>query len=494
MNLAHVLEENCQRFGAKAAFIEDNSAVSYNDFYKRVCAVARRLLDAGVKKGDKILLLGSLSVDLYATLCGVWAAGACIVIFDPSAGQKHIEACLASIDIAAFVGSPAALLLRVVNKSLRKIKLHIPISALTAHQAEDSFEIVDLSPDSPALITFTSGSTGIPKAIARPHSFLLEQHAAITDALPYREDDVDLAVLSVFTLVNMMEGITTVLPRDSLRDIAKVDAGKLVRQMQRHGVTRITTSPRLMERLALWARRHNVYFENLRSVNIGGGPVFLDVLSLAATVTDPDGIRVVYGSTEAEPIAEIGFMEMSRADKLKMKRGEGLLVGVLSSRVRLRIVRGQATEPLGAKEWGEILVAGEHVVQGYLNPAQDAAAKVRINGEIWHRTGDCGYLDDSGRLWLLGRISQVIRTESGPVFPFAVESAIRGKYRVASAVIEHDGELLLVLEKNRYEQHIRGEYEERFRVIVIAKIPMDRRHASKVDYATLAKLVAKMPR
>lgn len=500
MNIIHALQQNCQRLGEKPIFVEGETAVGYAAFYRSVCAVAAHLQKQGVRPGDKVLVLMPLSTDLYATLCGVWAAGACVVIFDPSAGGGHIAACLAAIDVAAFVGNSQSLLLRIINRSVRKIPQRLHVNRLVkTFDGCEGFSIAELAPDAPALITFTSGSTGIPKAIVRTHGFLLQQHAAIVGALPYYEDDIDLAVLSVFTLVNMMEGITTVLPQDSLRNIGKVNVAKLVRQIEKNGVTRITASPRLLKKLADWAKQRDIRLNTLRSVNIGGGPVFLDVLERVAEVADPDAIRVVYGSTEAEPIAEIAYRDFTLRTKRLMRDGSGLLVGIPTGAVQLKVLRSRAGIPVSATqfmsleaptgEWGEIVVAGRHVVQGYLDPGQDILAKIQVNGTVWHRTGDCGYLDGKNRLWLLGRIAQVIPTELGPLFPFAVESAIRAKYKVAAAVICVDGRIVLAVERTRYLENIRAEYKNRFTLLPIRKIPLDRRHSSKVDYGALADIV-----
>lgn len=499
MNLIHLLEQNCGEKGEKPVFIEKGHATSYEEFYRMVAAIAGNLKDQATKPGDNVLVLMPLSVKLYAALCGVWMAGATVVLFDPSAGADHIAACLNNIPVREFVGDNWSLALRLMNRHVRRIPYHFHVDNLLT-EAQKSM-IQPVPPDAAALITFTSGSTGIPKAIVRTHGFLLEQHRAIVGALPYDPADVDLAVLSVFTLVNLMEGITTVLPQDSLRSIAKVNAGKLTRQIHAHGVTRITASPKLMEKLSYQALLQGKRLDSLRSVNIGGGPVFLDVLEQVARVTDPGGIRVVYGSTEAEPIAELHYPDLSDADRRRMQEGAGLLVGTPTDTIDLRIIRSRSGRPVAPEElpqleaaggeWGEIIVAGRHVVQGYLNPEQDAAAKISADGTVWHRTGDCGYLDAGGRLWLLGRLSQVMEDENGPVFPFAVESAIRARYRTVSALTQMDGEKVLVIEQGRHSGRIAREYAERFRVVALGRIPLDRRHSSKIDYHALHKALAR---
>src|SRR5262249_37732988 len=130
--------------------------------------------------------------------------------------------------------------------------------------------------------------------------------------------------------------------------------------------------------------------------------------------------HVVYGSTEAEPIASISALEMVRtiehADPLA-----GLCAGRPVQEIALRIVRphdGPIT--LGAGGWpehdvapdeaGEIVVAGPHVLTGYLDdPDAERANKIRDGARVWHRTGDGGRLDAAGRLWLLGRVSRRVQ-------------------------------------------------------------------------------------
>jgi len=211
----------------------------------------------------------------------------------------------------------------------------------------------------------------------------------------------------------------------------------------------------------------------------GGGPVFPD--TLRRLLDTSAGLRVVavYGSTEAEPIAEIATSEMSPADWAEMKAGGGLLTGRAVPGLDLRLVEG------------EIQVAGAHVNEGYLDPAQNRENKLREAGRVWHRTGDAGRLDAEGRLWLLGRWRP--GAEAGPM-PLQVETAARfwpgvhraallqGDAAAAVLAVEGEGSYLEVWRKNGKDQGIT-------RVVHVKKIPLDRRHASKVDQNRLRRLV-----
>ena len=187
---------------------------------------------------------------------------------------------------------------------------------------------------------------------------------------------------------------------------------------------------------------------------------------------------LVYGSTEAEPIAHIAAGTLADADREAMRTGAGLLVGPPSPGVRVRIIDD------------EIVVTGDHVNKGYLDPADDATTKLTLDGETWHRTGDAGRLDTQGRLWLLGRLS----ARCGPIFPFAAETAARSWPGVRQAALVRMGErAVLAIAGDDGQQGVWVAEARRLgevTVVPVGEIPLDRRHRSKVDDAALRRLCA----
>jgi acyl-CoA synthetase (AMP-forming)/AMP-acid ligase II len=136
-------------------------------------------------------------------------------------------------------------------------------------------------------------------------------------------------------------------------------------------------------------------------------------------------------------------------------------------------------------------------VRGYLHGVGEEETKFRVGGRVWHRTGDIGYVDDRGRLWLLGRASAVIEDARGVLYPFAVECGARelsGGGRVA--VVADRGRRVLVVERSRgvppvdtaaVREALR--WAELDEVVSCRALPMDKRHNSKIDYHALANLV-----
>jgi acyl-CoA synthetase (AMP-forming)/AMP-acid ligase II len=220
-------------------------------------------------------------------------------------------------------------------------------------------------------------------------------------------------------------------------------------------------------------------------------------------------ITAVYGSTEAEPMAEVHLSEIGKEDFLAMERGAGLLAGVPVASIALRIVRDQwgkhlnpMTKPqfdalcLAPEAVGEIVVSGRHVLPGYLNCAGDSETKFDVDGVRWHRTGDLGWLDSRGRLWLMGPASAAIHDPHGDLYPFAAECAamqVEGVRR--AAILQVAGLRVLAVEADREE--VRDSLRRSMawahlnEVRLLDSIPMDKRHNAKIDYGSLSKALSK---
>ena len=193
-----------------------------------------------------------------------------------------------------------------------------------------------------------------------------------------------------------------------------------------------------------------------------------------------------------------------------MLSGRGLVAGLPVKAIQVRILRdrwgsriGPYTEVefaaacLPPEQPGEIVVSGEHVLPGYLNGHGDHETKFSVNGTIWHRTGDAGYLDPRGRLWLLGRCAARIDDAHGFIYPFAVEAAA-SQYPLVrrSALVAHRGRRILAVQlDDRVSAADLSALRESLawahtdEIQVHKRLPVDKRHNAKIDYSALDKLL-----
>ncbi len=517
----NLLERLLERVGetpeATAIIAPNGERVSFADLERRSAKLAALLLQRGVGRGDAVLVLVPLSTELYVTLAAVFRLGAVVMILDPAAGLAHLARCCALNPPKALVGVPLAHLLSLISPSLRRIPLRlcakgwfpgaIPFSA--ANHLEGRADLEPVSPDAPALLTFTSGTSGTPKAALRSHGLLLAQLSALEILLDAQPHDVDLATLPIVALANLATGMTTAIPSVSLRRPAKLNTAPILEQIATQRITRTAASPALLERLADATLAQQLSLPGLTRIFSGGGPVFPRVLEKLARVAPNAQIISVYGSTEAEPIAHIAFDELQPGDLELMRGGRGLLVGVPVLEIELRIVPNSSGQrltfssraeldaaSLAPEQIGEIVVTGPHVLPGYLHGRGDEETKFRVSEQVWHRTGDAGYLDAHGRLWLSGRADARMTDARGEIYPFSVECAATEFPGVRrSALLQHRDQRVLCVEWTPGATGNESKLLERLRwahvdaVRGIPSLPMDARHNAKVDLKRLRVLL-----
>ncbi|MCL4800741.1 MAG: AMP-binding protein [Burkholderiales bacterium] len=524
MNLCELLARQAAARPDAAAIIEGapghERTTTFAGLARRSARIAAALAAAGLRQGDAALVLVPMSAALYEAILALLRLGATAMIVDPSAGPRHVGRCCARARPRAFVAVPKAHLLRLAVPELRAVPENfttrgwVPGAArLDPGAGAPEAPIVPVAADAPALLTFTSGSTGEPKAVVRSHGFLVEQHRVLARALEDRPGERDLATLPVFLLANLASGITSVIPHADLRRPGRIDPAPVIAQIARHRVERMAASPAFVERLVERCEAEGGALGGLKRVYVGGAPVFPGLVRRAQAVL-PDGELVaVYGSTEAEPIAHVGARGIDADDYAAMLVGRGLLAGTPVPEIEARVIANRWGTPIGpftraafdaerAKPQapGEIVVTGPHVVRGYLDGRGDAEAKFEVDGVRWHRTGDLGYFDARGRLWLLGRCAGLVNDGRGALYPFAVECAALGVAGVRRAALAASGgrRLLLVEPRARGPAPDPEAVRERLawaqldRVALVGAIPMDARHNAKVDYAALERIVRRL--
>ena len=528
MNISRILIEQATERPDQPAIVEDtrdgSRTLTFGQIAERSARAAALLRAAGLRKGDRILVFQPMSIELYVALLAIFRLGLVATVLDPSAGRRHIEQCCSIARPRAFLGPARAHLLRLFCRGLRRIEHHFVTAGWAPSATHWSglerlaplHAIAACDPSHDALLTFTSGSTGVPKAAVRSHGFLLAQHDALAAAIDLEPGEVDLATLPIFVLANLASGVTTVIPQGDLRRPGFIEPSPVLEQLERHRVTRTVGSPALYERLLQGAaaatgagsESAEAPLGTLKKLYTGGAPVFPPLLQQLQSAMPQGRVIVVYGSTEAEPISHLDWAEAERFDLDAMFAGKGLLVGKPVQQVDLRILDNRWGEPLPAMNapefdkltlpsarGGEIVVSGPHVLSGYLNGVGNEDTKFRVEGEVWHRTGDAGYLDASGRLWLLGRAGAVIRDERGKIYPFAAEcAASQLPWIERSALARHNGERLLAVQLgSRAPADAEWRVQEALswaqldRVVRVPRIPVDRRHNAKIDYPALEK-------
>ncbi|HEY1348111.1 MAG TPA: AMP-binding protein [Ktedonobacteraceae bacterium] len=520
MNIAEILQRRAQL--REPAIIDTihgcERVTSFSELQQQVMQATALLRQAGLRAGEKVLVFAPMSLELYVALIALFRLGLVAMFIDPSAGPGHIAQCCALFSPAAFLGGPRAHILRLCSPTLRRIPRSFVIGARLpgaitwsrAASMQPDAEIFAADEQTPALLTFTSGSTGQPKAVLRTHGFLLAQHQALQQLLGGQVGEIHLSTMPIFVLANLASGVTSLIAAGNLRRPGSISAAPVYAQIARYHPTRAQASPAFWEQLIPYCRQQGVRLTSLRVLYAGGAPVFPHVLAGLQEIAPAGEIVAVYGSTEVEPIAHVASSALSAADLASISQGRGLPAGIPAPELAVRILReqwGRAVGPYRMQTFaadcqpagvpGEIVVSGAHVLPGYVDGRGDEESKFRVDGAIWHRTGDLGYMDTQGRLWLLGRCAAQIKDRLGTLYPFAVECAVSSHPAIKrAAAVQVDGRRILTLELRAHasfpgkEALGRAVAQAGFDAIHIYRhLPVDKRHNAKIDYPALHHLL-----
>jgi olefin beta-lactone synthetase len=468
-NVVAILAEVARRVPSRLALsTEDHRGgrrqrATFAELWQRIDRASAGLRRLGLGPGERAIVMIPMSIDLYVVLLALLKLGAAAVFVDPWIGWRQIAAFAVFAAPRLYAGTPRSHLLRLLSGRLRAIPLTVTASRRlgrlpAAHtlaeleQDEGDGRIAPAAAGDTALITFTSGSSGEPKGANRTHGFLLAQHRALAAEFPSRESDVDMPMFPVFALHNLASGISSVVPAMDLWRVDQVDASRILAQMAAHGVTTCTASLSFFDRVAAALADDPRQRPALRRLLSGGAPVSDAQLAAWQRALPATEIRLVYGSTEAEPVAQItaaerGCLAAANAAAFRLTAADaaasqstaaqlGFCVGRPGDQVQARVIRiHRGPVALGAGGWadwelprgeiGELVVTGDHVCKDYYrNPRAMAENKiVDRGGTVWHRMGDTGWLDDAGRFWLAGRVHSTIFRAGQAVHPQLVEQA-----------------------------------------------------------------------
>jgi olefin beta-lactone synthetase len=527
-NVVAYLRDATERFPGRPALVLDGKhaeSISFGELWERVDRFSAGLIRNGLHPGSRAICMVPMSIDLYVCLLGLLKMGAVAVFVDPWIGARQIAAFCAYASPSAYIGVPKSHLLRLLDSRLRRIPLTVTtggkllglLGRFSLRELEQQLGDGLLHPsreDDPALITFTSGSSGTPKGANRTHGFLAAQHEALAGEFAYDDDDVDMPMFPVFALGNLAKGITSVVPAMDFKAVSRVDGSVIVEQMLRHRVTTCTASPPFFDRLAEHLLGAGSQRPRLRRILTGGAPVADDQLRRWRDALPDTEIMVVYGSTEAEPVAHIEAGERFEVHRIAGESRRGFCVGRPAACVETRVIRihdgpvelaaaGWDGWCVGAGKIGELVVAGNHVCRDYYeNPDAVARNKIVDGDRVWHRMGDTGFFDDDGRFWIVGRTHSTIRRAGVCVHPQWVErvAAEGTKWQVAAVGCEDEalGQKVVLVVFPRGDTFDRASLRARLGrggvevddiVVVNKALPVDPRHNAKIDYGALRRRI-----
>lgn len=501
-NIVDLFFHFAQKEPGKTCIIYKHRHISFGEFETEVSATAQYFLRKGIQKGDRVMVFIPMSIDLYRTVLALFRIGATAVFLDEWVSKKRMEVCCEVAQCKAIIGNYKVKVLSLVSRELRKIPIHLGLS-WKGVEHQQHLPIPQTNQADTALITFTTGSTGTPKAAKRTHGFLKAQFDALINKIGSRPEEIDMPVLPIVLLMNLGSGATSVITDFKASKPNAMHPGKIVQLINQHQVTRIIASPFFVRQIATHLIDTKTGVPSVRNVFTGGAPVFPSEAALYVQAFPGIPIEVVYGSTEAEPISAIDATLLANEPVHLLTNG--LNVGKVDASAVVKIISiiegdinvstsnalQHLEQPVGTI--GEIIVAGNHVLREYLNNPQALMRnKIFIQDICWHRTGDSGYFNEEGYLFLTGRCNTLMHVQGTIIAPFIYESYLQNISGVALGTILLYNNVVSVFieinaggDKEYIKQCIREMPVAIGQVYFVKKMPRDQRHHSKIDYPQL---------
>jgi len=383
--------------------------------WRELDAMVQTSVDALQRRAvsGRVAILVPPGPEAIAAIYACWRIGAAVVIADRGLGIRAMRSALRSA-APDFVISIARG--RVLAWTIGLRKQTIPVSELSG-RSESSSEVITPPPgDALAAVVFTSGSTGPSKGVRYTHDQVMRTCDALRSRYSLTSDDVLIAAFAPWAILGPALGISSVIPAMDVSNPSSLRARALADSVRTHGGTVLWASPAALTTVVSTLDDAGPgVIEDLRTLRLvlcAGAPVPPGLLAEVARIVPQAEIRTPYGMTEVLPVAETDHRDIVAAGVR-----DGVLVGRPLPGVDVRI-DGMSGARSGI---GEILVAAPHMRDGYdYLWATDAESPAG-----WHRTGDVGWLDDEGRLWISGRRSHVIDTANGIVTPVGIEQTVQ---------------------------------------------------------------------
>ncbi len=440
-----LLEAARERFGHKTALRTDNvvKEISYEELWQDVIATSSSLVAMGIRATDRVAILSENGREWATAYFGVVAAGAIVVALDTRLKENELAYIVNdSGAVGIFFSERYLPLINGLKVTCSRLRLFIslddlkdgtePMNLARLKCDRGYYEHRGLSLSNVATIIYTSGSAGFPKGVELTHSNLLFEAKAFSDILSAGPEDRILSFLPLNHALGLIcgllgplySGATITYLRDSRPD-------SMLHSLTKIKPTMVTIVPMLanlmyeniieevkrrsvLERLifygalslsglfklfgmnvgrALFGKVYLRFGGALRCLICGGAPLDKEV----ARKLDLMSITILegYGLTEASPTVSVNTFRENRIGS----------VGKPLPGVEVRIVTENPSDSAG-----EIITRGPHVMKGYLNDSERTREAIR-NG--WLHTGDLGYIDKDGFLFVTGRLKNVIVTSMG---------------------------------------------------------------------------------
>ncbi|PKU69277.1 4-coumarate--CoA ligase-like 6 [Dendrobium catenatum] len=436
---------------------------SYSDIRSKVEALVSGLHQVGILKGQVVLILLPNSIFFPIVLLSVLSLGAIITTMNPLSSPQEIKKLTAGLNIG------------LVFAQLEKVgtldSLGVPVVSVPSDLNYDSskFTFFDkmisckqqitfrpvIQQSDPAAILFTSGTSGFSKAVILTHGNFIAMVELFVrfEASQYEKEswkDVYLATIPMFHVYGMSLFVFGLLSLGSTIVVMKrFDAHEAIRAMDRYEVTHLPLVPPIMAALIKTKDATGCVLRSLKQVSCGAAPLSQKLIKEFLCRFEHVDLIQGYGMTESTAVGTRGFNNKN----CKKYTSSGLL----APNMEAKVVDQEDRIFLPPGKMGELWLRGPAIMKGYLTDEKGTASIIDRNG--WLKTGDIGYFDHDGYLFIVDRLKDVIKYKGFQVAPADLEAVLTSNTEIIDAAVTSDldeeaGEIPVAFVVKRHDSNI----------------------------------------
>ena len=438
-NIADILRTHARERPESTALVLDDRSVSWAELYERAGRVAAGLAAAGVGSQERVALLDKNGVEHFEVFFGAALANAVCVDINWRLAPPEIEFIVNDAEAKLLVvGRDFVPVLDAIADALTTVSTILVIGGHEKYQDYDEW-VAEHQPVDPRHAEHES-RRGLPAVFERYHRSpqgrdadqrqLLRPVAGRTEMWELEASSVNLVAMPLFhiggggwAVAGMYQGATSVLMRD-------LDPAALTRLIPKCGITHAFVVPAVLQFMLMVPGAADADYSTLKVILYGASPISEDVLARSIELL---GCKFwqAYGLTETT--GAIVHLPPEDHDPTGPNRHRLRSCGKAGPSVELRIVDTVERQDMPAGTVGEIWVRSPQVMKGYWN--NDAATREAIDDDGWFRTGDAGFLDNDGYLFIHDRVKDMIVSGGENVYPAEVENVLMGHPAIADVAV-----------------------------------------------------------